>query len=90
MLKAEDIPVTRPIDYFAEMVKSDEHMEKIRRQMVDEAARKRAAQEAKKQRELKKFGKQTQIAKEQERAKTKRATLDKISSLKRSKRSRQR
>ena len=85
LLKLEGAPFTRPSDFFAETVKSDEHMEKIRQQMADEAAKKQATREAKKQRELKKFGKQTQIVREQERAMAKRATLDKISLMKRSK-----
>lgn len=85
LLELEGAPFTRPSDFFAETVKSDEHMEKIRQQMADEAAKKQAIREAKKQRELKKFGKQTQIVKEQERAMAKRATMDKINSMKRSK-----
>lgn len=66
------------------MVKSDEHMGKIKAKMVDEAANKKAAAEARKQRDLKKFGKQVQVAKLQERDKAKRETLDKINLLKRS------
>ena len=83
-LKKEGAPFSRPTDYFAEMVKSDEHMGKIRSKMVDEAAHKRAAVDARKQRDLKKFGKQVQVAKLQERNKAKRETLDKINLLKRS------
>lgn len=83
-LKKEGVPFSRPADYFAEMVKSDEHMGKIRLKMVDEAAHKRAAADARKQRDLKKFGKQVQVAKLQERNKAKRETLDKINLLKRS------
>ena len=84
LLEKEGVPFSRPIDYFAEMVKNDEHMEKIKQKMTDEAANKKAAAEARKQRDLKKFGKQVQIAKLQERDKSKRATLDKINLLKRS------
>lgn len=84
LLKMEGLPFSRPTDYFAEMVKSDEHMEKIKQKMTDEAANKKAAAEARKQRDLKKFGKQVQIAKLQERDKSKRETLDKINLLKRS------
>ena len=84
-LKEEGVPFSRPTDYFAEMVKSDEHMGKIKSKMVDEAADKRAAADARKQRDLKKFGKQVQVAKLQERDKAKRDTLDKINLLKRSK-----
>lgn len=84
MLNEEGVPFSRPTDFFAEMVKSDEHMGKIKQKMVDEAANKKASAEARKQRDLKKFGKQVQIAKLQERDKAKRETLDKIDLLKRS------
>ena len=83
-LKKEGVPFSRPNDYFAEMVKSDEHMGKIKQKMTEEAANKKAAAEARKQRDLKKFGKQVQIAKLQERDKAKRETLGKIDLLKRS------
>lgn len=83
LLKKENVPFTRPTDYFAEMVKSDEHMDKLRQKLVDEESEKRHAQEARRQRELKKFGKKVQHEKLQERQKEKRETLDKIKSLKR-------
>lgn len=76
---------TRPNDYFAEMVKADEHMGRIKAKLVEEAAGKKASAEARKQRDLKKFGKQVQVAKLQEREKEKRSTLEKIKVLKRSK-----
>ncbi|RAH69570.1 EBP2 family rRNA-processing protein [Aspergillus aculeatinus CBS 121060] len=82
LLKKEGIPFTRPGDYFAEMVKTDEHMDKIKKKLYDEAAAKKAAAEARKQRDLKKFGKQVQVAKLQQRAKEKRETLEKINDLK--------
>ena len=84
-LKKEGVPFSRPIDYFAEMVKTDEHMGKIKQKLVDQAAGAKASAEARKQRDLKKFGKQVQIAKQQERAKEKKDTMDKINVLKRSK-----
>lgn len=83
-LKKEGAGFSRPADYFAEMVKSDEHMGKIKQKLIDEAAGKKAAAEARKQRDLKKFGKQVQVAKMQERAKEKKETLEKINLLKRS------
>ncbi|KAL9617124.1 MAG: hypothetical protein Q9160_008067 [Pyrenula sp. 1 TL-2023] len=76
-------PFSRPSDYFAEMVKPDSHMQKIREKMRREAAERKAATEARRQRDLKKFGKAVQVAKEQERAKEKRQTLEKIKDLKR-------
>ncbi|KAK2855720.1 hypothetical protein FQN49_004907 [Arthroderma sp. PD_2] len=86
LLKKEGIPFSRPTDYFAEMVKDDEHMDKIKKKLYEEAASKKASADAKKQRDLKKFGKQVQIAKIQERHKEKRETLEKINDLKRKRR----
>jgi rRNA-processing protein EBP2 len=83
LLKKDKIPFFRPSDYFAEMVKSDEHMGKVKKKMYDEAASKKASEEARKLRDAKKFGKAVQVAKEQERAKDTRNTLDKITELKR-------
>lgn len=85
LLKAEGVPFARPTDYFAEMVKDDDHMGKVKAKMMEEASAKKASAEARKQRELKKFGKQVQQAKLQERNKAKKDTLEKIQSLKRSK-----
>jgi rRNA-processing protein EBP2 len=84
LLKKEKVPFSRPTDYFAEMVKSDEHMGRIKQKMYDDAASKKAGEEARKLRDAKKYGKAVQVAKEQERAKEKRNTLDKIKELKRS------
>jgi len=83
-LEAEGTPFSRPVDYFAEMVKSDEHMGKVKKVLVDKAAGKKASEEAKKLREAKKFGKQVQVAKLQERDKAKRETMERINTLKRS------
>jgi len=82
--KAEGVPFTRPTDYFAEMVKADDHMAKIKAKLIDEAASKKASAEARKQRDLKKFGKQVQVAKLQERQKETKQTMEKIKVLKRS------
>lgn len=84
-LKKEGVPFTRPTDYFAEMVKSEEQMGKVRSKLLDETARKKASADARRQRDLKKFGKAVQVAKLQERQKEKTATLDRIQTLKRSK-----
>lgn len=84
LLKKEGVPFSRPNDYFAEMVKSDEHMGILKQKITDEAANKKAAAEARKQRDLKKFGKQVQVARLQERDRQKRDMLGKIDILKRS------
>ncbi|KAI9294740.1 eukaryotic rRNA processing [Neoconidiobolus thromboides FSU 785] len=77
------IPFTRPDDYFAEMVKSDEHMNKIRQKILDETQGIKASEAARKQRELKKFGKQIQVEKIKEKHAHKRQELEKIKGLKR-------
>ncbi|KZZ89913.1 Eukaryotic rRNA processing [Moelleriella libera RCEF 2490] len=82
-LLAEGVPFSRPKDYFAEMVKEDAHMERVKAKLIEEASAKKASAEARKLRDLKKFGKQVQVAKLQERQKAKRETLDKIKTLKR-------
>lgn len=84
LLRAEGVPFSRPRDYFAEMLKDDGHMEKVKAKLVEEATNKKAAAEARKLRDLKKFGKQVQVAKLQERQKQKRETLEKIKDLKKS------
>ncbi|KUI57904.1 rRNA-processing protein EBP2 [Cytospora mali] len=81
-LRAEGAPFSRPKDYFAEMVKDDGHMQKVKDKLVQEATNKKASAEARKLRDLKKFGKQVQVAKLQERQKEKKDTLEKIKSLK--------
>ncbi|KXH57834.1 eukaryotic rRNA processing protein EBP2 [Colletotrichum salicis] len=83
LLIKESTPFSRPKDYFAEMVKDDGQMEKVKAKLIDEASSKKAAAEARKLRDLKKFGKQVQVAKLQERQKAKKDTLDKIKTLKR-------
>ncbi|KAK3327618.1 eukaryotic rRNA processing protein EBP2-domain-containing protein [Cercophora scortea] len=82
-LKRDNIPFTRPTDYFAETLRSDSTMEKVKEKLIEDATAKKASAEARKLRDLKKFGKSVQNAKLQERAKEKRATLDKITQLKR-------
>jgi rRNA-processing protein EBP2 len=84
LLKKEGIPFTRPGDYFAEMVKNDEHMALIKKKLYEEAASKKASAEARRQRDLKKFGKQVQNSKLQQRHKEKREMLEKINTLKKS------
>ncbi|KAK4127866.1 Ebp2-domain-containing protein [Parathielavia appendiculata] len=83
LLRKEGVPFTRPTDYFAETVRSDETMQKVKAKLVEDATAKKAAAEARKQRDLKKFGKQVQVQKQLERQKQKRETLEKINLLKR-------
>ncbi|KAF9175906.1 rRNA-processing protein and EBNA1-binding protein ebp2 [Mortierella sp. AD011] len=81
-IKKEGGVFERPGDYFAEMIKSDEHMAKIRQKLLDENASIQASERAKAQRELKKFGKKVQTEKRLEREKAKADALEKINALK--------
>ncbi|KAI6044914.1 eukaryotic rRNA processing [Pisolithus marmoratus] len=77
------LPFTRPPDYFAEMVKSDAHMERIRMKLLDERAGIKKSEEKKREREAKKFGKQVQIEKQKERERSKKEMSERLKSLKR-------
>ncbi|KAJ7043104.1 eukaryotic rRNA processing protein EBP2-domain-containing protein [Mycena alexandri] len=76
-------PFTRPSDYFAEMVKTDAHMERIRQRLLDEGAGIRKSDEKRKEREGKKFGKQVQIERLKEREKGKKEMEERLKGLKR-------
>jgi rRNA-processing protein EBP2 len=70
LLEDSKIPFRRPVDYFAEMLKSDEQMRKIKANLLEQKKRIESAEERKKQREMKKYGKKVQQAKEEERKKS--------------------
>jgi len=72
------IPHRRPGDYFAEMVKSDIQMEKIRKSLLHEKTTIQKSEDRRKQRELKKFGKQVQTQKLKEREDKKKQDLEAI------------
>ena len=55
------VPHVRPDDYFAEMVKSDKHMEKVKRRMVQQQQDILAQEDRRKQKANKKFGKQVSL-----------------------------
>ncbi|KAH8113502.1 eukaryotic rRNA processing [Phellopilus nigrolimitatus] len=74
---------TRPTDYFAEMVKSDAHMERIRQRLLDEGASIKKSEDKRKEREGKKFGKQVQIEKQKERERSKKEMEERLKGLKR-------
>ncbi|KAJ1664719.1 RRNA processing protein [Coemansia sp. RSA 1813] len=81
-IKKAGVPFSRPNDYFAEMVKSDSQMARIRQKLLDQKKSIQNAEEAKKQRQLRKYGKQIQQEKIKEREDKKKATLDKIAAVK--------
>ena len=72
------VPYLRPEDYFAEMMKSDEHMSKVKRRMIQQQQEIIGQEQRRKQRTAKKFGKQVQIAKLQERAQQRKAEMTSV------------
>lgn len=75
-------PFSRPDDYFAEMVKSDAHMAKVRQSLLDEKTQIKAREDARKLREGKKFGKKVQIERQREREMDKKRVGESIDRLK--------
>lgn len=75
-LKELGVPARRPDDYYAEMVKSDEHMKRVRSELIFEQQQLEIRDERRKAREAKKYGKQVQAEKIKAR------TLDKKSQIK--------
>ena len=67
-LVAAGVPWRRPRDYYAEMVKSDEHMGKVKAQLVAEQKAIQGMEERKKARVAKKFAKEVQAERQKERA----------------------
>lgn len=72
------IPFLRPPDYYAEMVKSDAHMLKIKGKLLVEKKKIEEAEERKKAREAKKIAKEVQAQKAKERAKRKKEEIESV------------
>jgi len=84
-LRDMGVPTERPEDYFAEMVKSDAHMQKIRQKMLSKKEAIEKSEKAKKQRTLKKYGKQIQHQVLQKRQQDKKKMLQAVDHLKKNK-----
>ncbi|KPM07671.1 rRNA-processing protein EBP2-like protein [Sarcoptes scabiei] len=77
--------IFRPEDYFAEMLKSDEHMEKVQKRLESKQISIELSEKAKRQRELKKFGKKVQQEVKLKRQQEKKELLEKIQKYKKGK-----
>jgi rRNA-processing protein EBP2 len=51
------VPTRRPEDYYAEMVKTDDHMRRVRQCLLSRQKMLEGKEKARKMRELKKYGK---------------------------------
>jgi rRNA-processing protein EBP2 len=67
LIIAAKIPFTRPVGYFCEMLKTEEHMTKIGAKVTEEKDAAKAAELARKQRLNRKYGKKIQVEREQEK-----------------------
>mmetsp|Transcript_23393 Transcript_23393/g.59227 ORF Transcript_23393/g.59227 Transcript_23393/m.59227 type:complete len:300 (-) Transcript_23393:64-963(-) len=74
-LKELGVPVKRPNDYFAEMVKSDHHMQKIKAKLIHDKKEMDEKEKRKTDRKLKKFGKKVQAEVQQRRVKEKKSLI---------------
>lgn len=74
-LKELGLPIRRPDDYYAEMVKSDEHMKRVRSELLFEQQQLEIREERRKAREAKKYGKQVQAEKVKQRTLEKKAQI---------------
>ncbi|KAG9416140.1 putative rRNA-processing protein EBP2 [Aphanomyces cochlioides] len=84
-LLKEKIPYKRPDDYFAEMLKSDAHMARVKDKLIFEQKKINAVEERKKSQAHKKVAKELQSQKAKERLKEKNDTLEAVKQWKKRK-----
>ncbi|MQL81879.1 hypothetical protein Taro_014351 [Colocasia esculenta] len=72
------VPFFRPPDYYAEMVKTDGHMLKVKGRLLEEKKKIEEAEERKKAREAKKIAKEVQARKLKERSKQKKEEIESV------------
>ncbi|GAB4828197.1 hypothetical protein Ancab_035114 [Ancistrocladus abbreviatus] len=77
-LESIGLPFLRPSDYYAEMVKSDAHMEKVKARLLVEKKQIEEAEERRKAREAKRIAKEVQAEKLKERAKQKKEQIESV------------
>ena len=82
---AAGLPLFRPEDYFAEMIKTDAHMAKVKNKLLQTKAEQAAMEERQKQRHAKKFGKKVQVEKMMERQKAKTKHMDALKQFRKEK-----
>lgn len=76
------VPISRPDDFFAEMLKSDEHMAKVKKRLVEQQQKVKSFEDKRQKFENKKFHKAIKAYKQTEKHKEKRQNVDQINTLK--------
>ncbi|KAI5346917.1 hypothetical protein L3X38_014796 [Prunus dulcis] len=77
-LQSMGLPFLRPEDYYAEMVKTDSHMERVKSRLLVEKKKIEEADERRKARDAKKLSKEIQAQKLKERAKQKKEDIESV------------
>lgn len=77
-LQSMGLPFLRPSDYYAEMVKTDAHMEKVKGRLLAQKKQIEEADERRKAREAKRIAKEVQSQKLKERAKQKKEDIESV------------
>ncbi|KAE8726544.1 putative Translation initiation factor IF-2 [Hibiscus syriacus] len=72
------LPFLRPSDYYAEMVKTDAHMQKVKGKLLAQKKQIEEAEERRKAREAKRIAKEVQAEKLKERAKQKKQGIEEV------------
>ncbi|GBP78191.1 Probable rRNA-processing protein EBP2 homolog [Eumeta japonica] len=84
-LKDLGIATRRPDDYFAEMAKSDEHMQKVRKNLLSKQAGQARAEKVRQLREQKKISKRVQIDAKLKQAAEKKQMLEQLKRVRKGK-----
>lgn len=71
----------RPPDYYAEMVKTDDHMARVKEQLLFEQKKIEESSQRRKEREAKKFSKQVSAERKKEKAQDKKQAISSVSAL---------
>lgn len=79
------MPTKRPDDYFAQMAKTDDHMQKIREVLLSKEELNERREKVSKLRELKKYGKKVQVEVQQKRMKEKKQLMDDVKKFRKGK-----
>lgn len=77
-LQQNSIAYQRPSDYYAEMLKPDSQMSRIKNSLLTEQQRIKSIEQRKKSREVSKFSKQVQVQKEIEKTKAKKQAIQSV------------
>eukprot|EP00521_Asterionellopsis_glacialis_P016552 CAMPEP_0195292144 /NCGR_PEP_ID=MMETSP0707-20130614/8640_1 /TAXON_ID=33640 /ORGANISM="Asterionellopsis glacialis, Strain CCMP134" /LENGTH=360 /DNA_ID=CAMNT_0040352541 /DNA_START=48 /DNA_END=1130 /DNA_ORIENTATION=+ len=84
LCEESSIPFSRPDDFFAEMVKTDDHMAKVKDRLIFETKKMDAFQQRKQNKEFKLHEKEKRAHKLAEKSKQKRLMLEKVEGYKKS------